>query len=332
VPRAIRRPALLGAAALFLIHAAGASADPIGVRYRIERADWERSARADASLAFELFSDAACEQSVHTASVAAGDDAVTVQAVKAVATRGAPKPAQALELRATLDAPPLAAPLYATVAGAGVTAVSPACQPQLAVATAAAGVTGATGGTGAVGADGAQGETGDVGAVGATGIVGPTGPRGATGATGAFHAAGTGLAIAGGTLGLDPDAAQLRIGACAAGSVVRSVGPDGSVVCDPATHDARFGETTLQHDWPAPGSPCTLGEAKLTARPTIALPGTMIADGRLLDPTAYPALFSVLGTHYGGDGVATFGLPDLSSVSPKGASYVICTQGAPTHP
>ena len=328
--RAARRPALLGATAWIAIHAAGAAADPVGVRYRIERAEWERSARADANLSFELFSDAACTESVHAASVAAGDESVAVRAVKAFATKQAPKPPQTLELTALLEAPPLAAPLYATVTGAGVTAVTPACQPQLPAATAATGVTGAIGPIGAAGTSGAQGATGATGAVGGTGSVGATGPVGAAGATGEFHAAGTGLALGGGTLGLDPDAAQLRIGACAAGFAVRSVGPDGSVVCEPV-QDGRFAQTTLQSDFLVP-APCTIGEARLTAHPTLALPGTMVADGRTLDPSAHPALFAMLGTRYGGDGVSTFALPDLSGVSPKGASYVICTQGVATHP
>jgi len=35
------------------------------------------------------------------------------------------------------------------------------------------------------------------------------------------------------------------------------------------------------------------------------------ADGRLLSTAQNPALFSLLGTLYGGDGRASFGLPDL---------------------
>lgn len=34
------------------------------------------------------------------------------------------------------------------------------------------------------------------------------------------------------------------------------------------------------------------------------------ADGSMLNPTTYPALFAVYGTRYGGDGVTTFGVPD----------------------
>jgi microcystin-dependent protein len=37
----------------------------------------------------------------------------------------------------------------------------------------------------------------------------------------------------------------------------------------------------------------------------------MLADGRALDPVAYPELLAVVGTRYGGDGVTAFNLPDL---------------------
>lgn len=37
----------------------------------------------------------------------------------------------------------------------------------------------------------------------------------------------------------------------------------------------------------------------------------MACDGRLLSIVQYQALFSLLGTNYGGDGRTTFGLPDL---------------------
>ncbi|HEU5478846.1 MAG TPA: tail fiber protein, partial [Candidatus Tumulicola sp.] len=39
--------------------------------------------------------------------------------------------------------------------------------------------------------------------------------------------------------------------------------------------------------------------------------GWLVADGSVLDPTLYPALFAAIGTTYGGDGVTTFALPDL---------------------
>ena len=34
-------------------------------------------------------------------------------------------------------------------------------------------------------------------------------------------------------------------------------------------------------------------------------------DGQLLKISSFQALFSILGTTYGGDGISTFGVPDL---------------------
>ncbi len=47
--------------------------------------------------------------------------------------------------------------------------------------------------------------------------------------------------------------------------------------------------------------------------------GWMICDGRLLQISQYSALFSVIGTTYGGDGRAYFALPDFRGRSPVGA-------------
>lgn len=43
---------------------------------------------------------------------------------------------------------------------------------------------------------------------------------------------------------------------------------------------------------------------------------TLVADGRLLPISSHSALFSLLGTIYGGDGRTTFALPDLRDRSP----------------
>ena len=51
------------------------------------------------------------------------------------------------------------------------------------------------------------------------------------------------------------------------------------------------------------------------------------ADGRLLDISSYTALFSLLGTSFGGDGTTTFALPNLAAAAPNGTWYVICVQG-----
>ncbi len=44
----------------------------------------------------------------------------------------------------------------------------------------------------------------------------------------------------------------------------------------------------------------------------------MYCNGQILSISAYTALYSLLGTTYGGDGVATFALPDLRSRIPVG--------------
>ena len=39
------------------------------------------------------------------------------------------------------------------------------------------------------------------------------------------------------------------------------------------------------------------------------------------------ALFSLLGTNFGGNGVTTFALPDLRAAAPNGLTYSICDEG-----
>ncbi|HQY87009.1 MAG TPA: tail fiber protein [Tepidisphaeraceae bacterium] len=48
--------------------------------------------------------------------------------------------------------------------------------------------------------------------------------------------------------------------------------------------------------------------------------GYLLAEGQLLQISQYTALFSLIGTTYGGDGQATFALPDLRERVPIGAS------------
>ncbi|WP_267139423.1 phage tail protein [Anianabacter salinae] len=49
--------------------------------------------------------------------------------------------------------------------------------------------------------------------------------------------------------------------------------------------------------------------------------GWMFCDGQLLPISTYSALFSLLGTTYGGDGVTTFALPDLRGRVPIGPRH-----------
>ena len=56
--------------------------------------------------------------------------------------------------------------------------------------------------------------------------------------------------------------------------------------------------------------------------------GWMACDGTLLQISQYTAVFSLVGTTYGGDGRTTFGLPNLKGKSPiDGAQYCIAVEG-----
>jgi microcystin-dependent protein len=60
-----------------------------------------------------------------------------------------------------------------------------------------------------------------------------------------------------------------------------------------------------------------IGTIKIFAG-TFAPRGWMLCQGQLLPISSYSALFSILGTNYGGDGVRTFALPNLSGMVPLG--------------
>jgi len=60
-----------------------------------------------------------------------------------------------------------------------------------------------------------------------------------------------------------------------------------------------------------------LGEIKICAL-NFAPRGWAFCDGQLLPISSNSALFSLLGTNYGGDGRTTFGLPDLRGRIPLG--------------
>ena len=180
-----------------------------------------------------------------------------------------------------------------------------------------AGATGATGATGPMGPMGPMGIPGPMGAPGpmgpmgpmgipgtpgAPGPIGPMGPQGADGATGATGATGP-------------------AGPTGATGPMGPIGPQGPA--GPATPDLRFGLNTnraangREYD-------CVIGEVMLTAG--AVAPGIR-AEGQLLSIASNTALFSLLGTNFGGDGRTTFALPDLRDAAPNGLTYYICTQG-----
>ena len=69
-----------------------------------------------------------------------------------------------------------------------------------------------------------------------------------------------------------------------------------------------------------------LGEVILFAG-NFAPRGWAYCDGQLLSISKNTALFSILGTVYGGDGRTTFALPNLKENNPNGVKYIIATSG-----
>lgn len=91
----------------------------------------------------------------------------------------------------------------------------------------------------------------------------------------------------------------------------------------PGTLDPRFGTNTSMAA-SGRGRECTLGEVWLVAG---AVAGGVPAQGQILSIAQNTAVFSLLGTLYGGNGQTTFALPDLRPVAPNGLTYVICMEG-----
>jgi microcystin-dependent protein len=71
----------------------------------------------------------------------------------------------------------------------------------------------------------------------------------------------------------------------------------------------------------------TLGEIRLFAGNYAPL-NWMFCQGQLLPIAQNAALFSILGTFYGGDGQVTFGLPNLPGPATQPPmAYIICVAG-----
>lgn len=75
----------------------------------------------------------------------------------------------------------------------------------------------------------------------------------------------------------------------------------------------------------------TVGEIRMFAG-DFAPSGWAFCDGYLLPISEYEALFTIIGTTYGGDGQTTFALPDLRGRAPvhQGAGLVLGQQAAPS--
>lgn len=53
----------------------------------------------------------------------------------------------------------------------------------------------------------------------------------------------------------------------------------------------------------------------------------MLCNGQLLSIAQYSAMFAILGTTYGGNGVDNFALPNLTSPVKDGGVWIICVSG-----
>ncbi|WP_430885036.1 phage tail protein [Fusibacter sp. JL216-2] len=70
-----------------------------------------------------------------------------------------------------------------------------------------------------------------------------------------------------------------------------------------------------------------LGEIQLYAF-TFGMQDWARCEGQTLQISSYPALYSLLGAKYGGDGRVTFALPDLRGAEPiPGMAYHIAMKG-----
>jgi hypothetical protein len=179
-------------------------------------------------------------------------------------------------------------------------------------ATGATGLQGSIGPTGATGLQGAVGPTGATGlrgAVGPTGATGPTGPPGAPGARGATGS--TGPTGATGLMGL--------VGPTGPTGPTGATGPSGTT--------GIFGTNNINFFTQGNGgATCTLGSILLNAS-VLYTANYLPADGRLLQIQNNTALFSLIGTNYGGNGFSTFALPDLRKAAPNNTQYLICVSG-----
>jgi Phage Tail Collar Domain len=139
---------------------------------------------------------------------------------------------------------------------------------------------------------------------GATGPAGPAGPQGATGNTGP----------------------QGPIGP------VGPQGPAGTATI-PANLTALSGQLSTNNGVAYLGSgrfeyaaSCQIGDIVLSVN-GYGSGNALPADGRLLPISPYIAIFSLIGTNFGGNGTTNFALPDLRTFTPKGLQYSICVYG-----
>lgn len=179
-------------------------------------------------------------------------------------------------------------------------------------ATGSAGPVGATGPTGPAGADGPQGPAGPIGPQGTAGATGPAGPIGPQGPAGTGIPAG----VANNNLivynGSNWVAKNLVLGTIGNGQAVNNMQP--SLTLNYCI--ALVGIFPSRN-----GSEPYIGE--ITLYPYNFAPRNWaFCNGQILSIAQNTALFSLLGTTYGGNGTVTFALPDL-----RGRAAISAGQG-----
>ncbi|MGZ5840092.1 MAG: phage tail protein [Croceibacterium sp.] len=85
--------------------------------------------------------------------------------------------------------------------------------------------------------------------------------------------------------------------------------------------------STVRAPGPTPAAVPVLGQVALFAF-GFAPVGWLQCDGRLMAISQNTALFSLLATTYGGNGVTNFALPDLRPAGSQGPGYFIAIQGS----
>jgi hypothetical protein len=140
---------------------------------------------------------------------------------------------------------------------------------------------------------------GPAGPVGATGLGGAPGPAGPSGPTGPAGPAG-------------------------------ATGPAASVPANLTTLSQHLSSNGVSYTgnetfiWPGAG--CVIGDVLLSVNGYSG--GSLLpADGRILPIAPYSAVFSLVGTNFGGNGTSNFALPDLRPFAPQGLQYSICIEG-----
>jgi hypothetical protein len=167
---------------------------------------------------------------------------------------------------------------------------------------------------GQVGPQGPQGIPGPSGAPGTAGPAGPVGPRGVPGPTGAAGVAGPS-----GPTG--PTGPQGPAGSGGSGGAVPS-----NLTALSGQLSTTNGVAYLGSDkFSFPGT-CVIGDVFLSVN-GYGGGNAYPADGRTIPIPNDTALFSLIGTNFGGDGTTVFAVPDLRAFAPKGMQYSICAFG-----